>query len=108
MRDGELICYFKGLGYDPTIVNQYNSDDLYSDFINTLSRSFKLAENIKQRGEQYQTLSPNWPLIILRTKKGWSGPKILKGEKIEDSNLSHGIPLQNPRTNKEEFFLLKQ
>lgn len=108
MSDGELICYFKGLGYDPTIVNQYTSDDIYSDFINTLSRSFKLAENIKQRWEQYQTLSPNWPLIILRTKKGWSGPKILKGEKIEDSNLSHGIPLQNPRTNKEEFFLLKQ
>lgn len=108
MNDGELICYFKGLGYDPTIVSQYNSSDIYSDFLETLSWSFKQASSIKERWNQYQGTPPNWPLIILKTKKGWSGPRILKGEKIEDSNLSHGIPLQKPKTNKEEFYLLKQ
>ena len=107
MSQGELLCYFKGLGYDPIFVDQYTSTDIYIDYIEALITAFKKIENIKSYWQNYQTANPDWPIIILKTKKGWSGPKMLGNERIEDNNLSHGIPLQNPKTNEKEFELLK-
>lgn len=108
MNDGELICYFKGLGYDPVIVDQYTSEDIYIDFLETLIITFQKIEKIKSQWENYQTSSPVWPMIILKTKKGWGGPKEIHGNKIEDSNLSHGIPLQKPLQDKDEFQALRK
>lgn len=107
MSDGEILCYFKGLGYHPLIVDQYESVDIYIDLLEALITSFQKIDSIKSKWAAYDTNKPEWPVIILRTKKGWSGPVEFGGKKIEDNNLSHGIPLKNPAKNKEEFEALK-
>ncbi len=104
MSKVEITEYFRGLGYDPLFVSQYDSLDIYSDFLSVLESSFKKIEQIKRAGN-FENQKP--PVIILKTKKGWSGPDKVHGEKIEDNNLSHGIPLKNPKSDEDEFKALK-
>ncbi|MEP7104122.1 MAG: phosphoketolase family protein [Candidatus Dojkabacteria bacterium] len=108
MSEGEILCYFKGLGYSPIFVNQYDSVDIYIDFLEALIKSFNKIENIKSMWNEYVTSKPEWPIIILKTKKGWTGPVKFGGKDIEDNNLSHGIPLKNPAKDSAEFQALKQ
>lgn len=98
--DEELNNYFSGLGYDPIIVDLREGNSPYATYLSALDQVY--AQLIKYRFENGKL-----PVIILKTKKGWTGPKMLKGEHVEDNNLSHGIPLQNPKKDAEEFELLK-
>ena len=50
---------------------------------------------------------PRWPMIVLRTPKGWTGPKELHGQRIEGSFRSHQVPLPRARVDDEEFHLLE-
>lgn len=52
-------------------------------------------------------VKPRWPILILRTPKGWSGPKELHGEFIEGSFRSHQVPLPAAKTSEEELGLLQ-
>jgi xylulose-5-phosphate/fructose-6-phosphate phosphoketolase len=51
---------------------------------------------------------PIWPMIILKSPKGWTGPKIVDGKQIEDSYRSHQVPLSAPATNPDHLNLLEQ
>jgi xylulose-5-phosphate/fructose-6-phosphate phosphoketolase len=53
-------------------------------------------------------VKPRWPVLILRTPKGWSGPKMLHGEFIEGSFHSHQVPLPGAKTSKEELQCLQE
>jgi xylulose-5-phosphate/fructose-6-phosphate phosphoketolase len=107
MSEGEIICYFKGLGYNPIIVDQYSSIDIYIDFLEALITAFEKILHIKSNWQTYSIAKPEWPIIILKTKKGWTGPTEVNDIKIEDTNMSHGIPLQKPKKNDNEFNALK-
>lgn len=52
-------------------------------------------------------VKPRWPMIILRTPKGFSGPKELRGEFIEGSYRSHQVPLPEAKTDKSELKMLQ-
>lgn len=52
-------------------------------------------------------VKPRWPMLILRTPKGWSGPKELHGEFIEGSFRSHQVPLPKAKTSEEELRMLQ-
>jgi xylulose-5-phosphate/fructose-6-phosphate phosphoketolase len=97
--------YFKGLGYDPIWVSQYESEDIYTDWLETLFTAYNKIKAIKENWKEGQ--KAHWPVIILKTKKGWTGPAEINGEKLEDNNLSHGIPLKNPKTDKHELETLE-
>ncbi len=106
--EDELFDYFSGLGYTPIIVNQYESEDFIGDYLNALNQALRFIYLIKKDWESYKTVThPLWPMIILKSKKGWTGPTMLCNELIEDNNLSHGIPLKNPKTNSEELSILQ-
>ncbi len=106
MSDEEIDNYFKGLGYKAIFVSQYDS----LDFIKDTCDAFYEAYN------DLQSLRENWvegdkcvlPLIILRSKKGWTGPKYNHDQKIEDNNYSHGIPLKKPKSDQYELDLLNK
>lgn len=108
MSDNEITKYFEGLGYKAYFVDQYKSKEIYRDFVDSLESSFKEIDEIKAQWSNYGDKIPNWPVIILRTKKGWSGVEEIHGEKIEDNNLSHGIPLKDPKKDDDEFEALKK
>jgi xylulose-5-phosphate/fructose-6-phosphate phosphoketolase len=51
---------------------------------------------------------PTWPMIVLRTPKGWTGPKVVDGKKIEGTFRSHQVPLPEPRQHPEHLAVLEQ
>lgn len=108
MSREEIKSYFEGLGYKPVFVDQFKSKDIYKDFLEALNKSYEEIDRVKAEWSEYQDYKPNWPIIILKTKKGWSGVKEIHGEIIEDNNLSHGIPLKNPKNSDDEFKALKK
>jgi xylulose-5-phosphate/fructose-6-phosphate phosphoketolase len=97
--------YFQGLGYDPIWISQYESEDIYTDWLETLFTAYNRIKMIKANWKEGD--KARWPVIILKTKKGWTGPEELNGQKLEDNNLSHGIPLKNPKTDKHELGVLE-
>src|SRR2546427_2507837 len=57
--------------------------------------------------ENGHKLRPIWPMIILRSPKGWTGPRMLEGKKIEGTFRSHQVPLAHVREKPEELQLLE-
>jgi xylulose-5-phosphate/fructose-6-phosphate phosphoketolase len=108
MSDAEITNYFRGLNYDPIIVDQYISEDIYIDYLQALITAFEKIEYIKCSWTNYSVSNPSWPIIIMRTKKGWTMPKQMLGKDVEDTHLSHGMPLKNPAKNYEEYLALKE
>lgn len=108
MSDEELTKYFEGLGYHPYIVDQYNATDIYIDFLQALIKSFEEIDNIKTKWSQYVVTKPNYPMIILRSKKGWSCPEMCGDTKLLDNNYSHGIPILDPTKDDIKFRTLEE
>jgi len=107
MSDNEIRSYFVGLGYKVYFVDQYELEDaIYEEFLDTLDDVYEDIGDYKKNGGRL-------PMIVLRTMKGWTGAKYLPTEdgayvKVEDNNLSHGIPIQNPKKNEEEMKILEE
>ncbi|MEK7650384.1 MAG: phosphoketolase family protein [Patescibacteria group bacterium] len=108
MSDQELLALFTGYGYEPAIVSG-EGDEVYSAMEETLTVSYhKIREIQKQaRAGENQNHSPRWPLIILRTPKGWTGIKELNSQKIEGNCLSHQVVASEARTNPEQLAALE-
>lgn len=108
MSNFEIESFFTGLGFTPLFVEQNDSDDIYIDFLEVLIKSFNLIDTVKATWLKDHSKLPLWPVIILKTKKGWSAPAFINNKRIEDSNNSHGIPLQNPKTDSLELSVLSK
>ena len=98
MSKAELGSFFFGLGYHPYLVEGENKETLHKKMYHTLNKVLEDFKNIKEGKEN--TL---WPMIILKTPKGWTGPKIVHGTKVEGTFKAHQVPLQ---INSEEDIIL--
>jgi xylulose-5-phosphate/fructose-6-phosphate phosphoketolase len=87
----ELLEMFNGLGYSPIMVS--TSHEEMSKALET--QVLKIKEIQKKAKEGLNTTSIKWPMIILKTPKGWTGPKIIDGKIVEGSFRSHQVPLTN-------------
>jgi len=97
MSEEELRDYFKGLGYHPIIVS---GDRLYEPMLQAVEESYQMIQAIKANPTNPK---PKWPMIVLITKKGWTGPVSVHGKMIEDSFRSHGVPLEKVHEDSVEF-----
>lgn len=105
MSNEELTHLFKGYGYEPMIVDE---EYLYEPMMQACEEAYQTIRKIqKEAREEGKIFKPKWPVILLKTKKGWTGPKELHGNMVEDSFRSHGIPLEHTKEEDEEFELLK-
>lgn len=98
MSNDEIESLFKGYGYEPIFV-EYKDEGIYKDMISALNEAHKKIREIQKNKK---IVSPKFPMIILKTPKGWTGIKELNGKKIEGNCLSHQIPAKEPRENKDE------
>ncbi len=106
MSDEELTNLFKGYGYEPILIQEEN---IYEDTLKVFESAFQKIKQIQKKfREEGSTDKPVWPVILMKSKKGWTGVKTLKGKMVEDSFFSHGIPLANPATDEEEFKALEE
>lgn len=97
MSEQELTDYFTGLGYHPMIVS---GDILYEPMLQAIEDSYQMIQTIKANPHSPK---PKWPMIVLITKKGWTGPVSVHGKMIEDSFRSHGVPLEKVHDDTIEF-----
>ncbi|CAG8505806.1 3323_t:CDS:10 [Funneliformis mosseae] len=106
MDDTDIATLFTGFGYQVRIVS--NLDDINAEMAVSMEwayREIRRIQNCARTGNPI--FKPRWPMIVLRTPKGWTGPKELHGTPIEGSFKSHQVPLPRVRADDEEFHLLE-
>ena len=90
MSDSELTMYFTSLGYKPYIVSGEEPIIMHELMANTMD---KVVKDIREIKKGNSVKRPKYPMIILRTPKGWTGPNIVSGKQIEGTFRAHQIPL---------------
>ena len=104
ISEEELLSYFKGCGYNPYIVSGNDPLEMHQKMAYTLD---KVVEEIKNIKTSNKVTRPIYPMIILKTPKGWTGPKEVEGKKIEDSFRSHQVPIVVTEEKKENLKILE-
>ncbi len=107
--DEELIDYFKGHGYEPCIVEGDDPKIVHQTFAAILDKCYQdiraIQKDVRENG--FSTC-PIWPMIILRTPKGWTGPKVVDGLPIEGTFRSHQVPLAGVKENPQHLKMLEE
>lgn len=104
----ELKNLFIGYGYKPYFVEESEPEATHQLMAKTLDIVITEILEIQKRARQTKSAErPQWPMIILRTPKGWTGPKEVDGEKTENSWRSHQVPLGDFRTKPQHLQLLE-
>lgn len=98
----ELTNFFKGMSYKPYFVTGSNTLKMHNDMANTLDKVIRDIKKIKK------TNKGNYPLIVVTTPKGWTGPKVVDGKKIEASFRSHQVPLPITKEDPSNLKLLEK
>jgi xylulose-5-phosphate/fructose-6-phosphate phosphoketolase len=105
----ELESLFVGYGYTPYIVEGADPEPMHQAMAAALDAVIAEIRAIQQRARSRGVAErPRWPLIILRTPKGWTGPKTVDGLKTEGFWRSHQVPLAETATNPEHLKLLEE
>jgi len=101
----ELISLFIGYGYEPIIVEGSDPGLVHPAMAKALDYCFDKIASIKKIAAKTDGVldRPVWPMIIMRTPKGWTGPKAVDGLKIEGSYRSHQVPMSSPAENPEHL-----
>ncbi len=104
----ELESLFIGYGYKPYFVEGSDSEIMHQKMAMTLDVVIEEIKAFqKQARESGVANRPQWPMIILRSPKGWTGPKTVDGLKTEDFWRSHQVPFSSVRENPEHLKLLE-
>lgn len=109
LSDAELESLFVGYGYKPYFVEGDDPDILHPWMAATLDKVIGEIHAIQKAArEEGVTTRPQWPMIVLRTPKGWTGPKMVDGKKTEGNHLSHQVPLSGLAKNPEHLKQLEE
>ncbi|HSK27521.1 MAG TPA: phosphoketolase family protein [Jiangellales bacterium] len=105
----ELVALMRGYGYEPFVVAGSDPADMHQRFAATLDTCLDRIAAI-QRGARQEgvTERPTWPMIVLRTPKGWTGPAEIDGKKVEGYWRSHQVPFSDTRQNADHLEALRQ
>ncbi|GAB4212885.1 MAG: phosphoketolase family protein [Synechococcales cyanobacterium] len=96
LSDAELTSLFVGYGYKPYIVEGSDPTVVHQQMAATLDVVIPEIQALQQQARTSGTaFRPQWPMIILRTPKGWTGPKVVDDKPVEGSWRSHQVPLAN-------------
>ncbi|MCP2158688.1 UNVERIFIED_ORG: xylulose-5-phosphate/fructose-6-phosphate phosphoketolase [Rhizobium sp. SLBN-170] len=101
MSDTELDHLFRGYGYEPFFVEGHEPEKMHRQMAAALDQAIDCIRAIQAdaRGGGLDGL-PRWPMILLRSPKGWTGPKEVDGKKVEDFWRAHQVPVANCRENE--------
>jgi len=97
--DDELASLMRGYGYNPYFVEGSDPTQVHRDLASTLETVLDEIAAIKAAAAAGDLSRPAWPMIVLRTPKGWTGPAVVDGVQVEGNWRSHQVPLAGTRTN---------
>lgn len=90
----EVESFFHGCGWKPYFVEGEDPMEMHRKMAKTLDKCIEEIKKIqKDAREGKNTKRPFWPMIVLRTPKGWTGPKFVDGLQIENSFRAHQVPI---------------
>ena len=94
ISEKELISLFIGYGYRPIIVDGSDTLKMHQKMAHALDVAINKIKRIQDAARNKgETRRPFWPMIILKTPKGWTGPKEFNGKQIEGSFRAHQVPI---------------
>lgn len=102
MSEDELEDFFYGYGWKPYFVSGSDSMQMHEDMVKIMDRVIRDIQRIKEKGKG------SYPMIVLTTPKGWTGPKEVEGKKIEGSFRAHQVPILVSREHPENLKLLEK
>ena len=105
--EAELTELMHGYGYEPHYVCGDDPPLMHALMAETLDRVLDEIEQIQTRARSGDTARPRWPMIVLRSPKGWTGPKTVDGKQTEGSWRSHQVPLSGLAENPAHLALLE-
>jgi xylulose-5-phosphate/fructose-6-phosphate phosphoketolase len=111
MTEEELEWLFKGYGWTPYFVEGSEPEAMHRKMAEVMERCVLDIREIQakaRKGPAAKAERPRWPMIVLRTLKGWTGPKEVDGHKVEGFWRAHQIPLEEARTNPKHLKQLVQ
>jgi xylulose-5-phosphate/fructose-6-phosphate phosphoketolase len=105
----ELEYLFRGYGYEPYFVEGSDPDTMHQALAATLEHCVLEIRCIQTEARQSPATvtRPHWPVVILRSPKGWTGPKEVDGHKVEGLWRAHQVPLAEVNTNPEHLAQLE-
>jgi len=110
--DEELLELMRGYGHEPFLVSGgFDGEDpraMHERFATTLDTVLDRIRQIRADAAAGRTERPRWPMIILRTPKGWTCPREVDGHPVEGSHRAHQVPLAGVRENAEHRALLEE
>jgi xylulose-5-phosphate/fructose-6-phosphate phosphoketolase len=109
MTDEEIRNLFIGYDYEPLFVEGDDPRLMHRLMADALDVALASIRSIQQsaRNQAASFHRPKWPMVVLRSPKGWTGPKEVDGLKVEGFWRAHQVPIANPRRNPDHLKLLE-
>ena len=100
----ELEYMFRGYGYTPYFVEGSDPTEMHEKMAKTMEACIvKIKEAQREARINGSTERPRWPMIVLRSPKGWTGPDHVDGKKVEDFWRSHQVPMGGMHSNEDHL-----
>src|SRR6185436_184181 len=107
--EAELTDLMRGYGFEPHYVSGDDPETMHALMAATLDQIIDEIHQIQSDARARATSArPRWPMIVLRSPKGWTGPKSVDGKQTEGSFRSHQVPLAGLAENPEHLALMEQ
>jgi xylulose-5-phosphate/fructose-6-phosphate phosphoketolase len=104
----ELEALLIGYGHKPYFVEGNDPATMHQKMASILEQCILEIHALQQHARSTgDTARPRWPMIVLRSPKGWTGPKEVDGHKVEDSWRAHQVPVLDPVTNKTSLKIVE-
>jgi len=108
MEDEQLIQFFSGLGWKPYFVEGHEPAPMHQLMAGTLDRIVEEIRAIQGQARRDGVRdAPKWPMIILRSPKGWTGPKVVDGKQVEGTWRAHQVPVADLQLEAEHVKILE-
>src|ERR1700733_12441406 len=105
----ELRSLLEGYGYAPRFVEGSNPEEMHGLMAAAFDDVLNEIGAIQRRArEDHDLTRPRWPMIVLKTPKGWTGPKMVDGLPVEGTWRAHQVPLAEVRTNPQHLAQLEE
>jgi xylulose-5-phosphate/fructose-6-phosphate phosphoketolase len=96
MSDDDLRSHFGGLGWRVTLVTVEDESSVHERLAYAFDAAMDEIAGLQQRARAGDDTLPVWPLIVMRSRKGWTGPGRVENVQIEGTEHAHQIPLEHP------------
>ena len=108
MSKEELTYYLEGMGWQPYFVEYENEAQIHEEMAGTLDTIVEEIRKIKEHAALHNdTTRPMWPMIVLKTPKGWTGPKVVEEKIVEGTFRAHQVPVMVDKEHSSNLSILE-